>query len=935
MRQWWVIACCLLANISYALELTAQEKAWLLAHPTLQVGSGTVWQPYEFIDTHNQYRGIIADYLALISQKLGIRLSIVKDKSWIEIKSLLAQKQIDMSPIKADILQHNPALMVSQPYISFPMVILTRTDDAFIGALADLNGQRVGVEAHYFANDLLQKNFPHIQRVTYNSTRDLLSALTLHQIDYVLTNHATAVYVVQNLRMTGIKLAATTPFELPLTIAVRNDWPEFVLILNKAIADISPQEHQQIRQRWLSMQASPSQMGDIGRLYPDMILLLVLGPVLMVMLAVIVFFRRRLHKRQMIAKHAQDELAESEKRFRLLIENAPIPLAILKYETGLVKMLNRSFEDTFGYQIHELYDIDCWWRMAYPNPVYREEIRSEWTARLNTAQKNKRNLEPIEAMVTCRDGRERYIQCHAILLGELSLIVLIDLTEKNNHEKALVIAKEIAEQATNAKSLFLANMSHEIRTPMNAILGLTTLLEKTELDERQRDYLSKIYSSGEFLLGLLNDILDLSKVEAGKLELEQKAFSLTQLLEPLRGLVLSSTQHKAVEVLFYIAPDVPPILTGDILRLGQILTNLLGNAIKFSQKGDIELGIATLPSPYSRKIKLHLWVKDMGIGMSEAQLSRVFEAFSQADASTTRRFGGTGLGLTIAKRLVELMDGDIKVNSQLDKGTCFDIFIYLPQTIDVSLAEDVSTKKQAILIVDNNATSAQAIQSMAERLHWQVDTLSTLHAQMHIATHYDYILVDADFATQAYCAYLPSNIPKVLLQTPWQENDPMLGDMIEFVATLTKPIDEHTLLALTAKHRSKQNRTDESPLLVCRVLLVEDNPINQLVGVKLLESFGAVVDVAENGHVALSLLQHIDNHYDMVLMDLQMPVMDGLETTRQLRLIEQFSHLPVIAMTANVLATDRQACFEAGMNDFMSKPIRLKELREKISQWLK
>lgn len=922
------------SSVSYALNLTAQEEAWLAVHPVVRVGIDPAWPPYEFTDKQGEYRGISADYMAIISQKLGIKLAITKDKSWTEVKQKLEQKQLDISPSVAETPQRREFLNFTQPYISFPVVILTRVDESFIGQLEDLQGERVGVEANYFADEVLQKNFPNITRVPYENIHALLSALALKRIDYAVTNHASASYTVQHLQITGIKLASVTPFESPLTIAVRDDWPEFVSVLNKALIDISPQQHQQIRQRWLSVHKQRLYVADVWRLHPDIVLLAMLGVLFVLMLMVILYFRQRLLKRQAIAQQAQQDLAESEKRFRVLIEHAPVAFAIFKGQLGIIKMLNRSFIQTFGYKPNEMHDVEDWWRVAYPNPTYREKIQQQWFARLEVAKATHQPLKPMEAMVRCRDGSERYIRFHAILIGSFNLVAFIDLTEQKQNQEALLKAKEAAEQATKAKSLFLANMSHEIRTPMNGILGLAVLLEKTEMNERQRDYLGKIYSSGEFLLGILNDILDLSKVEAGKLELEVQPFTIAQLLEPLRGLVLSATQHKPVETFFYVSSDVPALLTGDLLRFTQILTNLLGNAIKFSAKGEIEIGIAAMPTTQIGKIKLHLWVRDTGIGMNSEQLAKIFEAFSQADASTTRRFGGTGLGLTICKRIVELMEGEVKVQSEPNKGSRFDIFVYLPNTTEV--APNKVTAKRSVLIVDNNQYSALAIKSIAERLQWQADVLTKLDENSQIvATHYDYVLLDADFATEAYSAYLPTNLPKVLLQTPWQENDPMLGSMISFAQTLTKPIDEQTLLSLTVSASAKNTTIEEKPLLAYRILLVEDNTINQLVGVKLLETLGAEVDVAENGHVALSLLQQVGVYYDVVLMDLQMPIMDGLETTRQLRLIEQFADLPVIAMTANVMATDREACFEAGMNDFMSKPIRLQELRAKVLQWVK
>lgn len=914
-----------------ALELTEAERAWLAAHPVIQVGIDPAWPPYEFIDEQGKHLGISADYLVILSQKLGVKFKIAPAQPWSKTQAQLELKQLDLTPSIVSTPKRDAFLNFSQPYIAFPVVILTRANEPFIGQLEDLSGKRVGVEADYFADEILQQNYPHIERIRYPYLHDLLSALALGQVDYILTNYASASYAVQQLQMTGLKLAAVTPYQSALSIGVRKDWPEFIPILNKALSDITLQQQQAIRQRWLGIQKQTIYIRDIWRLHPDIILLALITMMVILLLIIVFYFRHRLTSRKLLAEKAQQDLAESEKRFRLLIENAPIAFSIFKGKVGIIKMLNRTFVDTFGYQPSELHDVEDWWRVAYPNPVYREQVQKKWFERLEKAKQSHQVLEPMEAMVRCRDGSERYIRFHAILIGTLNLVAYIDLTEQKKNEVALLSAKEVAEQATKAKSLFLANMSHEIRTPMNGILGLAVLLEKTELNERQRDYLAKIYSSGEFLLGLLNDILDLSKVEAGKLELDKQPFTIGQLLEPLRALVLSVTQHKPIEVLFYVAPDVPRVLMGDLLRIGQILTNLLGNAIKFSAKGEVEIGIAKQAQP-NGELKLHFWVRDTGIGMTEEQLDRIFDAFSQADATTSRRFGGTGLGLTICKHLIELMNGEIKVNSQLNQGSRFDVFIKLVE----GEAESPVTSKLKLLLIDNHLHRVSAVRSLVERLGWQLDVFTELNEQSVIGQgEYDYVLLDADFAHEKYLQYLPKDLAKVLLHTPWQENDPLLGTMIDFAHTLTKPLTEEVLLTLIANNSHKTTVLEEKPLLARHILLVEDNTINQLVGVRLLESLGAEVDVAENGYVALSLLQQEGNLYDVVLMDLQMPVMDGLETTRQLRLIEKFTDLPIIAMTANVLATDREACFEAGMNDFMSKPIRIQELREKICHWLK
>ena len=437
-----------------ALELTVDERAWLSEHPIIRVGIDPAWPPYEFLDAKGQHQGISADYLALIAPQLGVKFVVGAPEPWSKTQQKLEHKALDITPSITETPKRREFLNFTQPYLSFPVVILTRANEPFIGQLEELSGQRVGVETDYYTDDILQSSYPNITPIRYPFLTDLLSALSLGQVDYILTNHASASYAVQSLHITGLKLAAITPFNSPLSIGVRQDWPILITILNKALIEISPKQHQAIRDKWLGVHKSKNDIDDIWRAHPDIILLTVIVSFLVLVGLVVLYFRHRLIKRQLTAQKAQLDLAESEKRFRLLIEHAPIAFAIFKGKSGVIKMLNRCFVNTFGYKPNELYDVEDWWRSAYPNPSYREEIRAMWFNRLDVAKKNQQNLLPMEATVRCRDGSERYIRFHSILIGDFNLVAFIDLTDQKNNETALMAAKERLNKQLKQKVYF-------------------------------------------------------------------------------------------------------------------------------------------------------------------------------------------------------------------------------------------------------------------------------------------------------------------------------------------------------------------------------------------------------------------------------------------------------------------------------------------------
>ena len=530
----------------------------------------------------------------------------------------------------------------------------------------------------------------------------------------------------------------------------------------------------------------------------------------------------------------------------------------------------------------------------------------------------------------------------------VSRSTMIDNTEKKHLIEKLQEAKKVAEEATQAKSSFLANMSHEIRTPMNAVIGFANLALKTELTARQRDYVSKIHNAGVSLLGLINDILDFSKIEAGRLSIEEVDFALDAVIENLIAATAHSTVEKGLELLINVPRDIPQHLIGDPHRLGQVLINLVGNSVKFTEAGDVEVRVALLERT-GEKVKLRFAVRDTGIGMAEEQMSKLFQPFSQADSSTTRKYGGTGLGLSITRHLVEMMGGQIWVESAVAKGSTFTFTVWfgiatgkpprhvMPRRLD----------GMRILVVDDNAGAREVLHDVLSSLRFRVETAASgeegVSAVQTADTRDPFGLVVMDWkmpgidgieATRRITAKGGLQNPPVvflLSASGAGEGERTRALQAGAVDFLVKPVTSSTLVdallkafapeVLSAMKDAPKESNGARELMGARVLLVEDNEINQQIALELMKGAGINASLARNGREAYEILERTDTRFDLVLMDIQMPEIDGYEATKRIRSQTWGSEIPIIAMTAHALVEEREKAMQAGMNDHISKPI--------------
>ncbi len=657
---------------------------------------------------------------------------------------------------------------------------------------------------------------------------------------------------------------------------------------------------------------------------------------------------------------AERRLEESQAIYHSLVESLPINV-FRKDLDGKVVFANRRYCDEMNLSLEELKgktDLDLFPDMA---PKYRKD--DEWVLRTGlpfhdieshpkgpidptgTQEQELLYVEVLKAPVTDASGRRIGIQG-----------MFWDVTERKKAERALRDAKEIAESASRAKTDFLANVSHEIRTPMNGIIGITELLTSSTLNKEHRDYLGLINTSAESLLSIINDILDFSKIEAGKIQLESKRFLLRDSLgDTLRSLAVRA-HSKQLELIVTFAPDVPDEIVGDLVRLRQVVVNLVSNAVKFTKLGQVELSVECVGCR-DDQARLRFTVIDSGIGIPQDKLGSIFSEFEQADSSTTRQYGGTGLGLAIASKLVELMGGALIVESEIGRGSKFSFeanFLF----DDTFVAEGVDELRghKVLLVVENQMmrdnlkqTLKQAGLFVSEAADAKV-AIQILNEMASADLPIEAVVCDAELINEDGSVFIErirndssiAQTPAILLTNAVSSEMSVDRKQLGIEDILIKPVKEKDLLnsialsmGLLSERTTEHANNDQAAgqtVSQLRVLLAEDNRVNQRLAIAILEKHGHLVDLAHNGRQAVLMFQQ--NHYDVILMDVQMPEMDGYQATHDIRQLQTKlgQRVPIIALTAHAGPADRNRCLAAGMDEYLAKPIRAQELFDLIEK---
>lgn len=778
------------------LILTNEEQRWLDEHKTIRFTGDPNWLPYEGFDKENNYIGIVAEHLKLIEKKLGINIDIIPSETWSNSLAMVKNGKVDIISETSD-SDLTSELTFTDHYLSSPIVIIMKKEIGYIDSIEQIKNKRIAVIKDYGYVPAIIKGHPTIEFKTVSSIQDGLTSVSTGEVDALLATLAHASYHISELGINNIRIVGKTEFDTKLAFGMRQEFKPLVPLFNRALGGISPSEKQTILNAWGNDRFSTK---------IDYQLLIITASILLLFLAVILYWNRKLTKEVILR-------TEIEAQTKALIDHIPLQIVVTS-PTGDILTVNPKVLSDYKVTLEEIKNFT----MA----DFYHDINDRASILKEIAEKGKVDQKIIQFKKLGGEVRSMMISIMPISYQKKPalLTIALDMTERIEIEAELNKAKISAEKASLAKSEFLSNMSHEIRTPMNAIIGFTELLNEQIHEPKLKGFIKTIQTAGHSLLLLVNDILDLSKIEAGKMQIKKTATNPHDLFTELANIFMINVHNKGLDFILAIDSNIPDSLMLDNVRLRQVLLNILGNAVKFTEHGYIKL-VATAENADEILSKLNLVVKveDSGIGIPENQLRSIFNEFEQTEQQDHAKFGGTGLGLSISKRLTQLMGGTIKADSTLGVGSVFTVSL---KNVDVASVKHSSVSKS-----DNFAVNA-----------------------------------------------------------------------IKFSAANVLVVDD----------------IDDNRELVREIFLNTELTFFE----------------AKNGLEALNLIQQHD--IDLILMDIKMPVMDGYEATKKIKALK---NIPIIALTASVMKDEYERFKSEGFNDYLRKPVLRADLIKTLSLFLK
>ncbi len=940
VRRRWLPFATLATSQSTRIDLSPQEQAWLKAHPEIRLGVEGTYPPFSMVNANGKFEGLAADYLKIVSDRTGLNVKLVPGLSWTQILEGIGRRTLDITPAVVDTPERRPYMLFAGPIVALPSVFVTSVNSTrHIDGFGSLSGMRMALIKNGPVTLRVESDFPGITPVYVTSGAEALAKVAAGEADVFMSNINFITQEIDSRYLGTLKIAGTvadSPTEL--NIGVRSDWPQLQSIVRKGLDTISRSEHEAIRQKWLSVKINQ------GFAWHEV--LKVAGPLLLGLLAVIgitLFSNRRLHKQFVKTKEAEAQVAYQLALQSILLDAAPIPVFVVDPQARYTDC-NRAYESLFGVKREDIRGKTLP-QLSDASSTDILKLHSDLTAVLHSGKSGM-----VQYRVSMADGRNLEFtsagRVFALPDGTPGGLVgtVVDMSQEHARQRELADARDRAESATKAKSAFLATMSHEIRTPMNGVLGMLELLSHSSLNREQRNSITVAQESGRALLTLLSDVLDLSKIEANKMTIETAPASLRLLAESVMQTLAAGARAKGLKLHLFIAPDVAATHACDVLRLRQILFNLLGNAIKFTAKGHASLRISVMgeaaaapliqgPLPAAVQ-RIVIEVIDTGIGIPANAQAQLFAPFEQAERSISRQFGGTGLGLAICRRLADLMGASLTLQSEPGVGTTLRLEaefvaadpapvglvgpvarVDVPATVmpvAIPIPLPVTVPKVMLLADDKTDEATLAVYLSAGHFEPLVPSLgfaSLAQLQQFVRVQRPHAAVVSP-ALLARLALPGKTLETLMLQASSHALSPAVVVLSETPQSaphlVNQPLLPSAVAALLAVWRGvpsglptglPDGRSNLPQLALPlpgagapRILVAEDHPTNQTIVCRQLEMIGCAVTLCPDGAAALATwreaLLHSDRRFSALLVDCHMPVMDGYALASHVRAAE-------------------------------------------------